>query len=481
MGILDNGNSKRLDYLEEERKKLWERITHLEDLLKEVQDDVVTRAPQSEKEAKAHSKKAAEFRNRTEDRLHEATVLVQSLTKELEASKAHEKEIMALSTQATEAKIAVDEVLSRLQDSETEYEKKLTLINSKVSTIDNVLTRYPDLSGHLEKLEEFSTSTEENFKKSGLSLTNINKRKEEIDDLYRELFGYTETDDAGKEKIIEGLKDELENTFEDLSKQIEESSGRVETLNSDYETKYSQFEEGFKKKYQKINEDITSLLPAALTAGLSSAFSTKKEDEVKSSKSLQTRFTTGIVLLVIASLIPVVISIVFLYQNVELETVINRLPRLVLALVPLYIPLLWFTYSANKKLNLSKRLIEEYAHKEVLSKTYEGLARQIENIQDNNQSQELKFRLLSNFLQVSSENPGKLISNYEASDHPVMEALEQSYKFQIAIDKLESIPGLGKVAAILERKAKKKVQDKSEKIENVLSDDAVSQNGSTEA
>src|SRR5690606_22494163 len=98
-------------------------------------------------------------------------------------------------------------------------------------------------------------------------------------------------------------------------------------------------------------------------------------------------------------------------------------------------------------------------HKEVLSKTYEGLATQISNINNPDHSEDLRFRLLSNFLQVSSENPGKLISNYEASDHPVMEALEQSYKFQLALDKLESIPGLGKVAAILERKAKRKLDE----------------------
>ncbi|WP_134090917.1 hypothetical protein [Olivibacter sp. XZL3] len=116
-------------------------------------------------------------------------------------------------------------------------------------------------------------------------------------------------------------------------------------------------------------------------------------------------------------------------------------------------------------------MIEEYAHKEVLSKTYEGLSKQITNINDASQSDELKFRLLSNFLQVSSENPGKLISNYEASDHPIMEALEQSYKFQIAIDRLEGIPGFGKVAAMLETKTKKKLEDRTKKIEKALAGD----------
>src|SRR5690606_38175611 len=144
----------------------------------------------------------------------------------------------------------------------------------------------------------------------------------------------------------------------------------------------------------------------------------------------------GIYLLIGVSFIPLIVSIVFLSMGIDLIEVIRRIPRLVLAIIPMYIPVLWLAYSANKKLNLSKRLIEEYAHKEVLSRTYEGLSTQIASIQNPEQSEELKFRLLANFLQVSSENPGKLISNYEASDHPIMEALEQSYKFQIAMDRL---------------------------------------------
>jgi len=76
-----------------------------------------------------------------------------------------------------------------------------------------------------------------------------------------------------------------------------------------------------------------------------------------------------------------------------------------------------------------------------------------------------------NFLQASSENPGKLISNYETSDHPIMEALEQSYKLQIVIDKLAGIPGLGKIAAILDKSSKRKLNEKTEKVEKALYDE----------
>lgn len=458
MGFLSNNNSEKIEYLEEERKKLWDRITDLE-----------TRTPELVKETKQHSKKAAEFRNKTEARLEEASIIIIELTKELAHARDSKKEILAHSVDVNEQKLLVDGIKSRLEDEEADYQKKLALLNSKIESIDSILTKYPDLTSKIDEVDDFIEKVEENFEKSGISLSSLNKRKKDIDDLHREIFGYTEKNEETEEVTkIEGLKGELESSYENLSEQIVEASENLKGLNNNYENQFQKFVGEHKEKYESINKEINDLLPGAMTAGLSSAFSKKKEDEEKAAEKLQKRFSLGIYFMITVSLIPAFISIVFLYQEISLEETIERLPRLVLAIIPLYIPVLWFTYSANKKLNLSKRLIEEYTHKEVLSKTYQGLSEQISNIKNKEQSEELKIRLLASFLQVSSENPGKLISNYEASDHPVMEALEQTYKFQVAIDRLEGIPGLGKVAAILEKNAKNKLADKKERIDQAL-------------
>ncbi len=158
--------------------------------------------------------------------------------------------------------------------------------------------------------------------------------------------------------------------------------------------------------------------------------------------------------MVCVSLIPFYVSIRALIDNVEMAEVILRMPRLVVAILPLYIPVLWIAYSSNKKLNLSKRLIEEYTHKEVLSKTFEGLSTQILNIKDSEVSSDLSNRLLYNILEVSSENPGKLISDYNKSDHPLMDALDKSVKLANAVERLTKIPGLSKLVSVLDKKAK---------------------------
>ena len=461
MGFFDNSK---------ERQKLWDRIGGLEKYSLELKAEIDRRTSDDEREARQSSKKASEYKNKIEAKLSETNELVEQLSNELESARQTKNEINQFSNEANLQKLAVDESKSRLEDTESELEKKLETINSKIGNIDSILEKYPDLESQLLDIDDFTIKVEKNLEKSGISLTALNNRKKDIDDLHLEVFGYTQTDEeTGIDTKIEGLKDELDSSYNDLKEKIKESFDSVEGVNTNHKEKYNAFEEEFKKKYKKINDDIAALLPDALTAGLSSAFSSKKDEEVASSVKIQSRFNQGINLMIGVSLIPVAVSMFFLFKGISFEEVILRLPRIVLAIIPMYIPVLWFTYSANKKLNLSKRLIEEYAHKEVLSRTYEGLSTQIDSLENPEQSKDLRFRLLSNFLQVSSENPGKLISNYETSDHPVMEALEQSYKFQMTIDKLQGIPGMGKMSAILERKAKRKVETKEEIIDKALS------------
>ena len=134
-------------------------------------------------------------------------------------------------------------------------------------------------------------------------------------------------------------------------------------------------------------------------------------------------------------------------------------------MLPLYFPVLWLAWNANKELKLSKRLIEEYTHKEVVSKTYQGLAEQVKNLDKSDVSYQLKERLLYNLISVNSENPGKLISDYNKPDNPLMDILDRSVALATAFDKIKGIPGLGRLSSYLDRKeaqSTKKVFEKAE-------------------
>lgn len=470
MGIFDDKEArKKIQYLEEERKKLWDRIIKLEEQNRLIRNEITAKTSESQLEAAQSSKKAAEFRNKTEVRLNEANDFVTKITAKFKEAETLYSNIFEKNDEAVSLKTKIETI-------DSEYRELYNELKSKIEYIDNFTEEYPDLDDKLGEISNFISNIENNLNKSKTTLNSINNRKKEIEEFYENIFGYTDTDENGEEIFIEGKKELLEELYSNLETEIELSKEKISKINEDYKNKYSSFESTYKSKYESIIQEIGKLLPNALTAGLSAAFSQKKKVEEELSEKLQKRFSRGITYLICVSIIPFVISIYYLIEGHQLDESLLKLPRLVLAIIPMYIPVLWFTYSSNKRLNLSKRLIEEYSHKEVLSKTYEGLSTQIANIEDEEQSEELRFKLLSTFLQVASENPGKLISNYNTSDHPFMEALEQSYKFQIAIDKLEGIPGMGKIIAILEKKAKKKIEEKEEAINNVLSNVSVDNN-----
>ncbi|MNL23214.1 hypothetical protein D3C87_1445900 [compost metagenome] len=134
-------------------------------------------------------------------------------------------------------------------------------------------------------------------------------------------------------------------------------------------------------------------------------------------------------------------------------------PNVFLAMLPIYIPCLWVAYSSDKKAKLSKRLAEEYAHKASLSKTFEGISRQVGKIADSTLSADLESKLLYNLIQVSAENPGKLISDYDKSDHPLYEALEKGLGYTQSLEKISFIPGINKILAKSQKIAQKRIDD----------------------
>ncbi|WP_170964616.1 hypothetical protein, partial [Vibrio sp. F13] len=87
----------------------------------------------------------------------------------------------------------------------------------------------------------------------------------------------------------------------------------------------------------------------------------------------------------------------------------------------------------------------------------EGLSTQISKIGEDESSGELRTRLLFNLLQVNSENPGKLISDYNNSDHPIIDAIDKSSKLADAINKLDNVPLVGNLLKHLNAKAQAKV------------------------
>lgn len=320
-----------------------------------------------------------------------------------------------------------DEYKTSIFSEKEKIDSSVDDIENKITSINESLELSSSLPSELENVQKLLNESEEIYSSiEGLKNHSLDK-KSQIDKLYKDIYGEDITNEETEEtEHIDGLKDKLKKSYSDISKSIEELNT---TVNESIEEEKNSFSELLSTSENKINDIKTrldSLLPGAMSAGLSSAYEQKTDDEKTSKDNLETSFKYSIFFLVAVSLLPVGIDIYLLTHGSELIQVIKDTPNLILSIFPIYLPILWYAYSSSKKLNLSKRLIEEYTHKSSLGKTFEGLSTQIESLSDSDVRDELRSKLLFNLLNASAENPGELIKDYQKSDHPITEALNDN-------------------------------------------------------
>lgn len=376
---------------------------------------------------------------------------------------------------------ATRSMFSELQEKKIIVDDSASAISEKVSEFNSYLEQSKDLPDSLEATKEVLDECRKLTDNIQGLLKHSLKRKSEIDDLYAEIYGEDISNSEGEVEHISGLKDELASSYNEVSKNINSLDSVIKKSISDAG---STFEESLKikleefqgildasqERFEAVDTQLTGLLPGGMAAGLSAAYEEKKNDEIKSLESFNGTFKLAIFGMVVISSIPLAIDVYLLVvKNVDLVKILKDTPTIILAILPLYFPIMWLAYSSNKKSNLSKRLIEEYTHKSVLGKTFSGLSNQIETLQHQGAvKEELRTKLLFNVLQVSAENPGKLITNYSKSDHPLMDALENSAKLADSVSALSKIPGFSAIANRLAQKTDELLKENAKKVEDGL-------------
>lgn len=474
-----------VNFLEEERKKIWERLENIEKIsvtlpekiealnksLSEQKEAIEKKTPDYERDAKGASKKASEYKNKSLETYKEIEIAKQNI------------DSITHSAQASTSKISniYENITTQYEDVTPKYEEITEIYSDILVKNEEIIPKIDEITEKLEILNEMintANSSLENAKQSDLDISAINKKmstlhsqaasmKSEIGNIYDEIMGYDYADEnSGESKRETGLKDKLEKTYDELEKNLISFSGKLTDFKN---TKLAEYEEFVKQKnesfqdiinkwetaFSSTDQKIKSLLPDALTAGLSYAYEEKRKLEEKDRNKFNRRFRNTIVALIIISLIPFAItSYLLFWEHQEIATLIKDFPHLACSILPLYIPIFWLAWSSNRKANLAKRLIEEYSHKEVLSKTFEGLSSQIKNIDDDDISKDLRIKLLYNIISVSSDNPGKLISDYQTSDNPILEILDKSINLSKSIEKLNQIPGMSVITKRLAQKQK---------------------------
>ena len=72
-------------------------------------------------------------------------------------------------------------------------------------------------------------------------------------------------------------------------------------------------------------------------------------------------------------------------------------------------------------------------------------------------------------ISANNENPGKLISDYNKSDHPQMDALDKSTQLSDSVTKLAKNPGYSSITKTHDDKAKQLVEVQAQKVAHGLS------------
>lgn len=471
-------------------------MTEFEDFKAEVSSHVArldqeirSRATDSDEKARAAADNVAAI----EAKVKASGAAIDSVIKDLESYKAaaqaelqaltHEKELVTSSNAMLREKIDETQALyDQIQSSKISIAEASEEISGKVKSINEYLAQSEDLPQSVAETQKLLEESKVVSDKIANTLNHSINKKAEIDRLVVEILGEDHKSDDGTTEHIDGLKDDLERAYDEVAAKTEalkttvaKEVSAISTRHKEVlEEKVAEFERLIaisNAQFTEVKNQLTGLLPGAMAEGLSAAYEKKKEDESVSLKASESKFFTAICVMVLVSLIPFGADFYLLgIQGKDLVEVIKDTPSLVVAILPLYFPVLWMAYTANKRINLSKRLIEEYTHKAVLGKTFSGLSNQIDTLpQQSEVKEELRTQLLFNVLQVSAENPGKLISNYDKSDHPLMDALENSAKLSDAVDSLSRIPGFGSLAKKLGEKSEELLEVQRRKVEAGLS------------
>ncbi|MGS0689718.1 hypothetical protein [Shewanella sp. 30m-9] len=465
-----------LDFLFKEKDEIWKKITQISNELDELKESI----PENVREAAQAKRKTSEYRNRALEAKDEAEAAADCIVKLKDSITEILSSVEEGSVDLNELRVRTSGLAKEVAQYHAELIELMESSQETISTMIQLTKERESLEADVEVIESLSADMASTEKKAKGLLNSIAVIKKEAEEVHQELYGYETQDEVtGDEIHIEGTIENLKNAYESTKDSIEQLSSQYESSKQEIEQSLKLIETDAKATFQEhislcdkshsdVVKRISDLLPDALTAGLASAYEAKTKAEKLESEKHNKTFKYSITGLVFISLIPFIFNALRLGDDVEVITIIKDMPYLVFAMMPLYIPVLWMAYSANKSYKLSKRLIEEYTHKGVISRTFEGLSTQVSGIGDTNIAEELKLKLLFNLVSVNSENPGKLISDYNKSDHPLMDALDKSSQMADAVVKLAKIPGFSRMARHLDEKANKVLADEENKIAGAI-------------
>lgn len=316
---------------------------------------------------------------------------------------------------------------------------------SKIAEMDEAYAKILNDDGYLEKIEAANKESTEyrdeilEYKVELLDGDSENESiKQQIHELNQEMLanqskmqsfirdyitGATtvtkEKDGTEKTTKIKSKKELVDDLHLAFQKHINDEKDKI----SDYITAFD--------NYKKAKEtEIEGLLKNATNASLASAFETFRGQTEGLKKESEKYFFWALIALVAAIFIPYIPYIKdWMFDSTDIY--INLLKRVLFTG-----PFIWLAYHQSRKTNQYFRLEQEYAHKAVVSRSFEGYKSQVlELYKDNPASQSMLEKLLGGSIDTIAKNPAEVLDSVKATNHPIQDAKENLTEFLDPITK----------------------------------------------
>ena len=342
-----------------------------------------------------------------ETQVKDATAQLDSIkTTKGSVAKAGE-EVTAVQKSVKESK---GEIEKEIEESRSKYQAGIVDVQKKINEASN----------------QISSATQQ-CAEAGKQLALIQQREKDVSTIRGTIQGYEKELAAIYGDFCGGgkKKQEMDATYLAIKNRFEKTKGTLDEFEKEIKTKLDGYFNETQKKIDGYCLKIEELFGGAVAVGLGQAYHEKCKDEKKNYRCYARHFGCALIMLVFVGVLIAISNLVYALV-VNSASSFEGVRYISLLALPIIVPIIWFAFVTSRKANLAKRLAEEYSHKEVVSKTYEGLSRQIDSLGIDSESvRELKKKLLGNTIAVNEKNAGELIRGYNRPDHPILELAEK--------------------------------------------------------
>lgn len=342
-------------------------------------------------------------------------------------------DIKTIKNHIDEVKIQIDSVKDSSDKVKTEIDTTKVDLDSarhQVTSSKEQIDKFKsDADSHLKSIEAVRQSATEASEKIGKLLAELvdemedgePSKMEALEDCYNSVLSKKEQIDTILKKIFE---------FETVifGKNGEENGNNLRNRLSNFEIINNQKFEEWNKNYDTLFKKIEGLLPGATSTGLAKAY----QDQGKNHQ-VPYWIWTGVFVLTTGGMIW------FSIEHLRVPSTFQETFNGILSKVPFFVPAIWLAIFASKQQSKSKRLQEEYAYKETLSKSYESYKREVMSLPDSEEKQEMIEKLLQSMVEMMRYNPSETLQSNSHNDKPpIVGNLLQNFSSKKSKAKIET-------------------------------------------